>query len=32
LRHKALTAQLARLEPRRSWFEKSLSFVGAFMF
>ncbi|MFA6294925.1 MAG: hypothetical protein WC666_00685 [Candidatus Paceibacterota bacterium] len=32
LRHKFLTAQLARLAPTRSWFERSLSFVGAFMF
>lgn len=33
LRHKFLSAQLARLSPRRSlWFMKSLKFASAFMF
>jgi hypothetical protein len=25
-------SQLARLEPRRSWFERSMSVMSAFMF
>jgi hypothetical protein len=33
LRHKFLSAQLARLIPRRSnWFGKSLSFMSMFLF
>jgi hypothetical protein len=33
LRHKFLTAQLARLQPKRSnWLGRSLSFVSMFMF
>ncbi len=32
LRHKFLTAQLSRLTPKRMWFEKSFSFVNAFIF
>jgi hypothetical protein len=32
LRHKSLMSQLARLEPRRSIFARSLQFVSMFMF
>ncbi len=32
LRHKFLTAQLARLTPKKSWFGMSLKFASMFMF
>ena len=32
LRHKSLTAQLARLAPQRSWLARSLSAVSMMMF